>query len=160
MTSSAPYSTTQHSHTPPARDTYRVGERVHVLGSRRATVITATDARGFCRVLPDDGTPVVPIRARSLVPITTVSNVKTSELLAGDIVATGAGWAKITSDGRSYDGGTVYAFDSVMLALAERIAAGSDTARFVRGTNSPDRPADHWTIQGNDLARWTIEARP
>jgi hypothetical protein len=86
--------------------------------------------------------------------------VKTSELRPGDIVWHFSMRIKLADDRREWEGqfGTTYAFKGLVLNARDfdRGASKADDyiASFMRSDN------DHWTVQGNDNARWSREVEP
>ena len=91
--------------------------------------------------------------------VATESNVPTSELRTGDVVAAASGWVRVGELLATRDSahGPVLSFDGTILGHAEQVSAGNDTARWIAGVNRGYAAAAQWTIQGNDLARWTRE---
>jgi hypothetical protein len=90
-----------------------------------------------------------------------IHNVKTSELHTGDIVHTGIGRVELVGPRKQTPGhnahGPVTWFDGRILDY--RPTAGSDHRWIGRMNVADGRPATQWSVQGNDLARWSVENR-
>lgn len=100
---------------------------------------------------------------------TILSNVKTGEIRIGDIVLTHGMRVRI-DEIRTYPGDagqpeteTVYACLGALLNLDEVREAGIVPRSFLYNEarhSSKDAPGareDYWNVQGNNLARWTVE---
>ena len=96
---------------------------------------------------------------------TILSNVETGEVRVGDVVLEHGMRVRI-DEIRTYPGGehgTVYACLGTVLNLDEVREAGIVPPSFLYNEarhSSKDAPGtreDYWVVQGNNLARWTVE---
>lgn len=86
---------------------------------------------------------------------------KSSELLAGDIVRVHGMRVRIGEPKRHDSWAStrdthphIYSARGEVLNYDD---LGDWMSGFLRSVNTPDRPVNDWTIQGNDLVTWTVE---
>lgn len=97
-----------------------------------------------------------------------------SELVTGDIVLTHGMRVELltktaypaTPEAAALGHDTAYSHVGRVLNIAEVDAAGvvpiswrtEDRPQFAGTPNASEVPGDRWTVQGNDLVRWEVEA--
>jgi hypothetical protein len=89
--------------------------------------------------------------------------IPTGEIRVGDVVLTHGMRVRIDEIHTYEDHGAVYACLGTVLNLDEVRAAGVVPPSFLykearhSSKDAPGAREDHWNVQGNNLARWTVE---